>query len=100
MPYQRATGSAVLMYDYPYFYKYGSIHVHPFHITSDLVDPETERATAEQILSGGIRHSAAVFREVADRFAIGSSRALSVLMCAEAWAAYQFDLPAAESYDA
>jgi hypothetical protein len=96
---QRIRGSALLQWDYAYVYKYGSAHTHPYHMSSDTVDPDTERTTVEQLLAAGVRHCAATYRAVVSHFDLKvPADAEAGLATAEAWSGYPFDLPAADTY--
>jgi hypothetical protein len=89
----QVVGHPVLEFDYALFWKYSSAHVHPGHIGMGEIDPETERSNIEWILGGAIRHSAGIYREISSGFNIPDFDASSLLVSAEEYSKYTFDLP-------
>jgi len=85
-------GNAVLEFDHAVFWKYSSAHTHPGFTFTAQIDAENERETIQQILGAAIRHTAGVYRLIADHFGIAEQGVIEPLAAAEDFARYRFSL--------
>ncbi len=95
--FDQAKSKGELLFDYAYFWKYSSAHVHPAHIQAAEINPTIERETIGQILTSIIRHSSGTFREIATYFNLEAHQPISGLAEAEAYGRYSLDLPESPS---
>lgn len=82
-----AAGDNVLEFDYAFFWKYSSAHVHAGHESGE-VTVEVQRWTLEQLYGGVVRHAAGTYRKIATHFQIDLEEAEPHLADAEHYSAY------------